>query len=859
MTSTSILGLQCRVAAAFVFGAFVTRMAFAQIDWSDRSSTDHPPTTCVPAAAYDSARGRVVLFVAGETWEWDGARWSFRTSTGPGFRIQTAMTYDSARGRTVLFGGNANGNRLADTWEWDGSSWTSVATPTSPLAREDHALAFDSARGRVVLFGGTGAFPTSYGSDTWEYDGVNWTQQAPAVSPSARCCAGMAFDSARAVTVLFGGNGDSLGARLETWEWDGTNWSQRSGATSPPGRSLHALAFDAARGETILYGGLDSNSIRNDTWAWNGSTWRAITTSQTAGPRYRFALAFDANHRSIVLVGGGNVADTWTWNGATWTQAAVSGNPPGGFERALAFDSQRGRAVHARADGLSIAVWERDDSGWRRSSPAASPPFRSVDALAFDSIRGRTILFGGFVQQLSFARADTWEWDGSAWFERMPSSSPNGRLAHALAFDSARGVTVLFGGSSACDPMFGCTLYGDTWEWDGTSWSRRIPATSPSPRLNVALAFDSARGRTVLFGGRTSVGASSETWEWDGSSWTPLFPVTSPSPRFAASMAFDAARGRVVLYGGTPNGVTYGTDSWEWDGTNWTPITSAHSPTILLNSGAAYDASKHRVLVFGSNACAMATWTLDGPLTLASVIPSSGSAAGGDLVTIRGFGFTSAPTTTVQFGGTTAAIVDADSDRIRVRTPPGAGVADVSVSSTTGTSTLFASYLYLAPEIAARLGNVHTGRGDREDVLTINGSRGDSNREMTLAIGAPLTITMSSPSSLATASFALYAWRRIPDVTTLAPQPMLLGTMVLSTPLDRTGGSRPAGIWNNIGHTSRLGVPSLPSTAAPSTVLRLDQGAPRALDATFQGFVIDVASATSLGASVTNAIVLRVR
>lgn len=60
--------------------------------------------------------------------------------------------------------------------------------------------------------------------------------------------------------------------------------------------------------------------------------------------------------------------------------------------------------------------------------------------MAFDSLRGVTVMFGGG----SF-RSDTWEWDGSNWLGPLPSG-PGGRIDHAMAYDDQRYRTVLFGG-----------------------------------------------------------------------------------------------------------------------------------------------------------------------------------------------------------------------------------------------------------------------------------------------------------------------------------------------------------------------------------------------------------------------------
>jgi hypothetical protein len=79
---------------------------------------------------------------------------------------------------------------------------------------------------------------------------------------------------------------------------------------------------------------------------------------------------------------------------------------------------------------------------------------------------------------------------------------PSLRYSHAMAYDAARGVTVLFGG--AYSNSSGAN--GETWEWNGTAWTWRA-VSGPAPRDGHAVVYDAARGVTVLFGGRTSSGA----------------------------------------------------------------------------------------------------------------------------------------------------------------------------------------------------------------------------------------------------------------------------------------------------------------------------------------------------------------
>src|SRR5262249_44196351 len=155
---------------------------------------------------------------------------------------------------------------------------------------------------------------------------------------------------------------------------------------------------------------------------------------------------------------------------------------------------------------------------------------------------------------------DTWEWDGTSWTQRA-STGPSAREGSAAAYDGGRQKTVLFGGKSP----------GDTWEWNGTSWTQRTSG-EPSPRFEHAMAYETIRGKTVVFGGHSGGGMlgtdySGDTWEWDGTTWTQR-ATTGPSPRLRSAMVYDSARQKVVLFGGmvpcscgNRNAIYYG-DTW---------------------------------------------------------------------------------------------------------------------------------------------------------------------------------------------------------------------------------------------------------------------------------------------------------
>ena len=54
---------------------------------------------------------------------------------------------------------------------------------------------------------------------------------------------------------------------------------------------------------------------------------------------------------------------------------------------------------------------------------------------------------------------------GGTW-THLGSEGPSARSVHVMAFDHRRGRLVLFGGAEQRERL------GDTWLWDGTTWTR---------------------------------------------------------------------------------------------------------------------------------------------------------------------------------------------------------------------------------------------------------------------------------------------------------------------------------------------------------------------------------------------------
>lgn len=200
---------------------------------------------------------------------------------------------------------------------------------------------------------------------------------------------------------------------------------------------------------------------------------------------------------------------------------------------------------------------------------------------------------------------------GQGW-TFISNSGPSPRYGHSMAFDSQRGRTVLFGGVAG-----NAALLSDTWEWDGTTWIL-VPAAGPTARVEQAMAFDGQRARVILFGGSGANGPLGDTWEWDGVNWTTIQSFSSPAPRTAAAMAYDSQRGRTVLFGGAIPSVGPLADTWEWDGLTWAQA-FASGPSPRNSHAMAFDTHRGRTVLFGGEDSASAstpflgdTWEWDG-------------------------------------------------------------------------------------------------------------------------------------------------------------------------------------------------------------------------------------------------------
>jgi hypothetical protein len=218
-----------------------------------------------------------------DTWVLRRDEWISVSGNGPGTRAEAAVAYDPRRARTVVFGGRLTSRdgsvtRLGDTWEWDGRRWTRAST-AGPSPRSGAAMAWHQQLRVVVLFGGSGG-PLG---DTWSWNGRAWTRVAIPPAPG-RFNTVMAWDPSSRRLIRFGG-WDGTGRTADTWELREDGWAlvQNDG----PGARNHAVLVSAPdRGSLLLFGGHDGETVFGDLWERRDGRW---TLLQSVVPRRRAA------------------------------------------------------------------------------------------------------------------------------------------------------------------------------------------------------------------------------------------------------------------------------------------------------------------------------------------------------------------------------------------------------------------------------------------------------------------------------------------------------------------------------------------------------------------------------------------
>lgn len=283
-----------------------------------------------------------------------------------------------------------------------------------------------------------------------------------------------------------------------------------------------------------------------------------------------------------------------------WQLVAGAGSgPPPRAGAAMACDSATGRILLFGGNTGHVVgdTWQytppgvSDVPGWKQLDIPGPVP-REGHGMVYDSDRGKIILFGGTDHITN--KNDTWEFTPESGWVQVAGEGPSPRNHFGMVYDPARKKVLLFGGSETVNPL------NDTWEYTpGSGWAQvtTATATAPPPRANFGMAWDSKRGRAILFGGR-GYGKLGDMWQYTpDEGWSEL-PAGSFPAREGQAMFYDPKRDRIVLFGGLDT-IDYRGETWEWrDAQGWRRVPTL-GPATRANTAGAYDPARGKFTIMG--------------------------------------------------------------------------------------------------------------------------------------------------------------------------------------------------------------------------------------------------------------------
>lgn len=432
-------------------------------------------------------------------------------------------------------------------------------------------------------------------------------------------------------------------------------WIDRSEVFVP--RVVPAIADQPNRRRLLVYGGWQENGVRGDTWEWDGYGWIRRQPLHDAGRRAAAASVFDATRSRVLLFGGASTffpnpeitADrrTWEWDGRDWASLATANAPAPTMAPASTWDSTGQRMltfggfanlhsttgdagdVVASAAGTD-ELWAFDGIDWKqvpRTEPWPAP--RGLCSMAWDPNRARLVLYSGQKQvvfannRLTFGTADggtsfapalgdTWEWDGSSWTQ-VPTPALIQAGNASLFWDPiASEVRMIL------DEVAGTSVGPSLRRYTGSAWELVERSRDESSRRVVTSAtWSTANQKPLVFAGVLLAASGlpnsdvSLLEELAGTPFESLPPAAQMIPVERAVAATEKS-GSVLLFGGM-SGASRVDSSFRWTGGRWQRLEPSASPSA--RDGASMARIDDQLVLHGGradNGLRADTWTWNG-------------------------------------------------------------------------------------------------------------------------------------------------------------------------------------------------------------------------------------------------------
>lgn len=246
---------------------------------------------------------------------------------------------------------------------------------------------------------------------------------------------------------------------------------------------------------------------------------------------------------------------------------------------------------------FTAATLAWDGTAWTQLSPATTPAPEAEGSMAVDPVSGHLMYMGGDAAAASYAPNEgTWLWNGSTW-ARVADNPCQGDYP-ALAVDQSTKQLL----ANCAGPMGGggqppAWYNSGDYLWTGSGWTQALMSTAGDTQdgitiamvgMHPAVAYDPISQRVIEFGGGQQY-AFNGTMAYDGTEWA-VVQLPDPSnppgipPGDDASAATDGTAGQIVMLTGA-EGSSSQASTWTWSGSGWVSQSVKEPPATVLGDG----------------------------------------------------------------------------------------------------------------------------------------------------------------------------------------------------------------------------------------------------------------------------------
>ena len=600
---------------------------------------------------------------------------------------------------------------------WDGSSWVVTTVDSCKQVGEYSSLALDSSGNPKISYFDKSKGDLKYAS----WDGSRWVIRTVDNSKNVGEYSSLALDSSGNPRISYY---DQKNADLKYASWDGSRWviTTVDGSKDKVGKGKYnwdgdhgriddrskkvgkysSIVLDSSGKPRISYYDQTNKDLKYA--SWNGTLWIITTVDNLKNVGEYSSLKLDANGDPRISYYDETHKDlkfaAWNSSNSRWVTETVDSSGKVGSFTSLALDLLGNPRI-------SYYDQTHQDLKYTAGTGHSHPPVPKVTGISPSSgntlggtlvtingtgFIGTTAVNFGTTAASSFIVVNattitTISPPGAVGTVNVTVTTPGGTSATSLAdqftyailFPTVTGISPVVGPASGGTVVniTGTGFMGATVVRFGTRYSTIMSVIDDSHL--TAISPDSTAG-TVDITVTTSVGTSA-TSDADQFTYIAAPTVTGISPAVGPLVG-----GTVVTITGTgftgATNVTFGTAAG-------TSLTVTDDTNMSITSPAGTAATLHITVTtpWGTSATSPADqFTYVAAPMVTSILPISGPASGGTVVTIKGTGFTGA--TNVTFGtaaGTSLAVTD--DTNMSITSPPGtAGTVHVTVKAPGGIS-----------------------------------------------------------------------------------------------------------------------------------------------------------------------------